>query len=369
MYQSLFSPLLFRLDPETAHHLMLRSCRLADTAVIRGIIRRHFALEESCLSCERFGLRFANPIGLAAGFDKNAEIVRVLAALGFGFLELGSITGQAQPGNPRPRIFRYPQQRALINRMGFPSEGADVVAARLAVLRGQAGLPPIGINLGKTKSVPLDEALSDYLYTFERVQQYADYVALNVSSPNTPELRKLQERPRLEALFRGVQEHNRRKVPLLIKIAPDLELRDLDDVLDCCLACNVAGIIATNTTFSREGLPSGVTETGGLSGEPLRQKSLEMVAYIYSRTQGALPIVGVGGVSTAQHAFDLIAAGASLIQLYTALVYEGPSLVRRIKSELAVLLRERGLNSLDQLVGQQALAVATKRSEQRRVNP
>ncbi|MBN8548128.1 MAG: quinone-dependent dihydroorotate dehydrogenase [Deltaproteobacteria bacterium] len=351
MYRTLLRPLLFNLDSERAHHLALGAARFAGRIGMRPIVEKCFELEDPALSTDCFGLHFKNPIGLAAGFDKNVHAVEMLAALGFGFIEIGSITGQPQPGNPTPRIFRFPADQAIINRMGFPSDGADAVAPRLQEVRRSPNSALLGVNLGKTKAVALDNALDDYLYTFSRIKDYADYVALNVSSPNTPELRKLQERSRLEALFRGVQRDNSRGIPLLVKVAPDLEPAQVDEVLACCLDCGVSGIIATNTTFSREGLSRPTEETGGLSGAPLRKRSLEMVRYISRQTQGKLPIIGVGGVFCGRDAFELISAGASLIQIYTGLIYEGPGLVRKVKSELLGLMKESGISRLGELVG------------------
>lgn len=351
MYTRLIRPLLFKLDSEKAHHLALGAARISRAMGLRPLIEKLYGFEDARLASECFGLQFKNPIGLAAGFDKDVQAVDMLAALGFGFIEIGSVTGQAQPGNPLPRIFRLPKDRAIINRMGFPSAGADAVAGRLADARAAGCLPVLGVNLGKTKAVALDQALEDYLYSFSRLQSYADYVVLNVSSPNTPELRKLQERPRLEALFRGVQAANLRRIPLLVKIAPDLERPQVEDVLESCLGCGVCGLIATNTTFSREGLSTVTQETGGLSGAPLRAKSLEMVRFIYGTTQGKLPIVGVGGVFSGRDAFDLLSAGAALVQVYTGLIYEGPALIKKVKSELLSLLAERGISRIGDLVG------------------
>jgi dihydroorotate dehydrogenase len=351
MYKLLIRPVLFRFDSETAHGVAMRSAETLQSLRLEKLLKGLYTVEDSSLEQECFGLKFKNPIGLAAGFDKNAHAVETLSALGFGFIELGSITGQAQAGNPRPRIFRFPHDEAVINRMGFPSDGADAVAPRLARVRRTPGLPILGVNLGKTKVVPIDNALEDYLYTFERLQEFADYVALNVSSPNTPELRKLQERPRLEALFRGVQAKNLRKIPLLVKIAPDLDRAQLDEVLECCMSCGVDAVIATNTTFSREGLSSATEETGGLSGAPLRQKSLAMVRAIHTATAGKLPIVGVGGVFSGQDAFNLLVAGASLVQIYTGLIYEGPGIVRRVKLELLELLKKNGVRHLKEIIG------------------
>lgn len=353
MYKGTLRPLLFRLDPERAHHAALGAASLLGRmSFFRLAARVVYHCEDPALEMCCFGMKFRNPIGLAAGFDKDARAVPFLASLGFGSLEVGSVTGKPQPGNPRPRIFRFSRDLALINRMGFPSMGADAVSEKLSTLRARyRDLPALGINLGKTKAVPIDDALSDYIYSFERLQQYVDYVALNVSSPNTPELRKLQERQRLLALFRGIQECNKRNIPILVKIAPDLEPAELDDVLACCEEARISGIIATNTTFSRDGLSLPTEEAGGLSGRPLHRKSLDMVSYLFRATRGRIPIVGVGGIFTAQDAWDFFCAGASLVQIYTGLVYEGPSVVRNIKSGLLSLLKHNGVTRLSEVVG------------------
>jgi dihydroorotate dehydrogenase len=287
-------------------------------------------------------------VGLAAGFDKNAEIVPTLAALGFGHIEVGSITAEPQPGNPRPRIFRFPQSAALVNRMGFPSTGVAAVAPRLARVFGSVDAI-LGVNIGKTKIVPIDQALADYRATFAQVRDYADYFVLNVSSPNTPELRKLQERSRLTELLRGIQVENVARKPLLVKIAPDLTWPEIDDVLTCCFDADVAGIIATNTTFSREGLVPPTDEAGGMSGAPLHRRAVEVVRYIHGHTGGRLPIIGVGGVATASDVVDFLNAGAVLVQLYTALVYAGPGIVRAIHADLSRYLAREGLRSVAEI--------------------
>jgi dihydroorotate dehydrogenase len=345
IYRTLIRPLVFRFDSETVHHLAVRSGKLPGVA---GVCRALYHYADPGLATEVFGLKFASPIGLSAGFDKNCELVPTLAALGFSHIELGSVTAAAQPGNPRPRIFRLPEDGALINRMGFPSVGVDVFAPRLRQVYGSTPAV-IGVNIGKTKVVPIDAALVDYVATFTRVRDSADYFVLNVSSPNTPELRKLQERDRLTALLQGVQAHNPEKKPLLVKIAPDLSWAEIDAVLLSCNDADVAGIIATNTTFSRAGLRQAIDEVGGLSGAPLHSRAVEIVRYITTQTAGKLPVIGVGGVFSAADVIDFLRAGASLVQLYTGLIYRGPAIVREINCGLSRYLAQEGLKSIAEI--------------------
>jgi dihydroorotate dehydrogenase len=301
-------------------------------------------------------LRFPNPIGLAAGFDKNAVAVPALAALGFGFVEVGTVTRLAQPGNPRPRLFRLPEDGALINRMGFNNLGAETVAARLAHQRKAA--VPLGISLGKSKVTPLEEAVADYLGSLDALYPYGDYFAVNVSSPNTPGLRELQERDRLDALLAALQSSMRRHAadegratpkPLLVKVAPDLNDAALDDVLEVCLARGVSGLIAVNTTLSRDGLsaqtPSALRdEPGGLSGRPLLARALAVVRRLAVRSGGRLPLIGCGGISTPDDARRMLDAGSSLVQLYTGFIYEGPGLPRRLVRGLSAYSPPRSRN-------------------------
>jgi dihydroorotate dehydrogenase len=282
-----------------------------------------------------FGLAFPHPIGLGAGFDKNGVALPAWEALGFGFIEIGTVTARAQPGNPRPRIFRLPQQEALINRLGFNSDGADVVAERLRRLRASGRWPriPVGINIGKSKVTPLEKAGEDYLYSFRRLSPFADYVVLNVSSPNTPGLRALQETEALGQLLRVMGEENRTpQKPLLVKVAPDLVPLDLEQLVAVCEACGVAGFIATNTTIDHTLVPARFDQTGGLSGKPLREKSTAMVRSLRALTR--LPIIGSGGIFDAASAREKIEAGADLLQIYTGYIYRGPSLVRQIVETL-----------------------------------
>lgn len=293
---------------------------------------------------ELFGLEFPNMVGLAAGFDKNGECMRALSAFGFGHLEIGTVTGQKQPGNQRPRLFRYPEQEAIINRMGFNNDGAESVAARLA----KYPLPekrkiPIGINIGKTKVVPLDQAVQDYSESFSLLADYADYFAINVSSPNTPELRKLQGKDYLPDLLGSLMKINRERarklgnnpIPILLKIAPDLTFSEIDVIVETLLDQELDGLIATNTTIQRPGALEHVDEAGGLSGKPLAARSLEIVNYIHRSTEGKLPIIGVGGIDDSVSAGRMVDAGASLVQLYSSLVYRGPFVAREVARALA----------------------------------
>jgi len=381
LYRPLLRPALFRLDPETAHEFSLHTLSAAlGTAGARRAASRRFT-RSPFGELERFGLKFKNPVGLAAGFDKNGKAARQLAALGFGFVEVGTVTHLPQAGNPRPRLFRLPEDRALINRLGFNNEGAAALARRLA----RDGRPPcvLGVNIGKSRTVAVEEAAADYLVCFDLVRPFADYVAINVSSPNTPGLRELQRADALESLLSTIQRRNREAgageagdakqaganvvpsdvkgaraaVPLLVKVAPDLGEGELELIVDVALRVGVAGVIATNTTTRREGLhrtaPDRVAACGegGLSGAPLRARSTEVVAALYRLSRGALTIVGVGGIFTARDAWEKICAGASLVQLYTGFVYQGATAARDINDGLAELARRDGFASLDAAVG------------------
>jgi dihydroorotate dehydrogenase len=328
-------PLLFRLDAETAHHLTLGLLRFfGGSAAGRSVLRRLFAPGTEDRAVECLGLRFPNRLGLAAGYDKDAEALAGLACLGFGHLEVGTVTREPQRGNPRPRIFRLPEDKALINRMGFPSRGATTVADRLA-RRWPAGVV-LGVNLGKGVNTPLEEAAEDYGFLAERFRPLADYLTVNVSSPNTLGLRRLQSRHFLEALLvrvrRSLDEGPGPRPPLLVKLAPDLEPAELEDALGACLG-KVAGIIATNTTTGRAGLRSGrAAESGGLSGRPLFDRALEQVRHIARWSQGRFVVVGSGGVSDRSGMQAMLDAGATLVQIYTALVFQGPGVVARLIS-------------------------------------
>jgi dihydroorotate dehydrogenase len=332
-YERFVRPTLFSLPPETAHHLALGCLRAA--ARLPFALRALRSFQPRARPTTLFGINFPNPVGLAAGFDKNGVALPAWAALGFGFIEIGTVTAKAQPGNPKPRIFRYPEQEALINRLGFNNDGADTVAARLRRLRGSGRWPgiPVGINLGKSKIIPIEEAAEDYLYSFRLLREFADYVVLNVSSPNTPGLRTLQEHDSLQQLLRVIRKENQiARKRILLKIAPDLSVPDLDQVIIACEENDIAGIIATNTTIDHASIPPAVDQAGGLSGLPLREKSTDFVRAITARSR--LPVIASGGISDAAGAREKLEAGAQLLQVYTGYVYRGPKLLREIVENL-----------------------------------
>lgn len=327
-YTRLVRPILFRLDPEHAHEMALNSMKSASGSDFKLRLLKRF--QPPPQPRELFGLTFPNPIGLAAGFDKNGVALPAWAALGFGFVELGTVTARGQPGNSRPRMFRYAAQRALINRLGFNNEGADLVANRLRRLKESGRWPkiPVGINIGKSKDTPLDQAPADYLHSFRRLRNYADYVVLNVSSPNTPGLRSLQDEESLSILLKAVRDENRTNKPIVVKIAPDLEPTELEEIIGTCEENSVAGIIATNTTVNHSVIQREQDQSGGLSGAPLREKSTEMIRAITTRSK--IPVIGCGGIMDAAAAREKFQAGAQLVQIYTGLVYRGPGLLREI---------------------------------------
>jgi dihydroorotate dehydrogenase len=338
LYQRL-RPLLFRLDPERAHALTLFGLRLVGALPpLQAMLRRWYPVTHQPVQV--FGLEFINPVGLAAGYDKDGLGWRGLACLGFSHIEVGTVTPRPQPGNPRPRLFRLPEDRALINRMGFPGMGADYVLQRLAGRR-----PPglvLGVNLGKNQDTPLEDAAQDYLALMRKFAPAADYLAINVSSPNTVGLRRLQARDALEALLKflvserdSLHEQSGKRTPLLLKLAPDLSETELDDALQVSLECGIDGLIATNTTLERDGLHSPrAGEAGGLSGAPLGKRSLEITRWICTRTEGRLPLISVGGILSAADAIERLDAGAALVQVYTGLVYAGPALPSQIVNNI-----------------------------------
>ena len=332
-YERLVRPLLFSIDPETAHRLTLASLRAVSHVDLA--LRALKIFQPPSKSKKVFDLTFPNPIGLGAGLDKNGVALPVWAALGFGFIEIGTVTAKAQPGNPKPRIFRFPEQNALINRLGFNNDGADAIAIRLTKLHRSNRWPevPIGINIGKSMSTPLAGATEDYLYSFRRLREFADYIVLNVSSPHTPGLRELQEPDALSELLRAVAEKNLiTRKPIVVKIAPDLAPEELERIISICEASNVAGIIATNTTIDHSSIPTGQDEQGGLSGAPLREKSTALVRAIAARS--TIPVIASGGIMDAESAREKIKAGAQLLQIYTGLIYRGPGLLREIAEAL-----------------------------------
>ncbi|MGI4020004.1 MAG: quinone-dependent dihydroorotate dehydrogenase [Janthinobacterium lividum] len=343
MYK-LLRPLFFQFDPEKIHHFVTRSLkRFNKFPGGSKLSRAVFSIENSKLEREVFGLKFKNPVGLAAGFDKNGEMMGEMANLGFGFVEIGTVTPLPQPGNPKPRMFRLKEDNALINRMGFNNMGVDVVAERIRQFRKQTlGKPQliIGGNIGKNKNTPNEDAVSDYVKCFDRLFDVVDYFVVNVSSPNTPGLRALQEKEPLKQLLQTLQQRNSKNNtsrPILLKIAPDLTNEQLDDIIEIVKESNIAGVIATNTTINREGLIStgkNKIETGGLSGKPLTNRSTEVIRYLSENSGKAFTIIGVGGIHSATDAQEKLDAGASLIQLYTGFIYEGPALVSRICKSL-----------------------------------
>ena len=333
-YERFVRPLLFSLDAEVAHHLTIALLRTASHVDLA--LRALEIFQPQTKPKVLFGVRFPNPIGLAAGLDKNGVAIPVWAALGFGFIEIGTVTAKPQAGNPKPRIFRFPERQALVNRLGFNNDGADVIAERMHKLRESGRWPavPVGINIGKSKATPLEEAADDYLYSFRRLREFADYIALNVSSPNTPGLRELQEPPALSQLLRAIRDENRKNPkPVLVKIAPDLLSNELEELMETCEQNGIAGIIATNTTLDHSSIPSARDQEGGLSGAPLREKSTALVSNIAARS--TIPVVASGGIFDAQSAREKFDAGAQLLQLYTGYIYRGPSLLREIMENLS----------------------------------
>src|SRR5438309_4158751 len=328
-YERFVRPLLFSIDPETAHRLTIGSLRAASH--VNLALRALSVFQPPAKPKKLFGLNFPNPIGLAAGLDKNGVALPAWAALGFGFIEIGTVTAKAQPGNPKPRIFRLPGQQALINRLGFNNDGADAIAERLGRLRRSGRWPvvPIGINIGKSRATPLEQATDDYLYSFRLLRDFADYIALNVSSPNTPGLRELQEPQRLSELLHAIgNQPGTAAKPVLVKIAPDLSSTELEVIIATCEENNVAGIIATNTTLDHLSIPHALDEEGGLSGAPLREKATALLRDIVRKS--AIPVIASGGIFDAKSAHEKFQVGAQLIQLYTGFVYRGPRLLREI---------------------------------------
>ncbi len=385
LYKTLIRPLLFSLPSETAHEIGLKVLKTGlAPGFFGGLLRGKTSFEEFG-PLERFGLKFDNPLGIAAGFDKNGIAVEQLAALGFGFVEIGTATYHPQPGNPKPRLFRLPQDQALINRAGFNNDGAAKIAERAKKKKPDCVL---GINIGKSKIVPNEEAVEDYLKSFELVHPVADYIAVNVSSPNTPNLRELQRADALEELLRALQKKNKelsersvalspgfsrqppeggtQNKPLLLKIAPDLSEAEIEAIVDISLRLDLSGIIATNTTVSREGLKTAGSEVekmgqGGLSGKPLQKRSTEVISMIYRHAKGKLPVIGVGGIFTPEDAFEKISAGACLLQAYTGFIYQGFSFANDINAGLAELLKKNGFDSLDEAIGSADFSLQSKK--------
>ncbi|EHS58589.1 dihydroorotate dehydrogenase [Paenibacillus sp. Aloe-11] len=347
------------MSPETAHHVVIGGLKYAGAlpggaATLRGM---YGVKETEDLAVDLFGLHFPNPIGLAAGLDKNAEAVAGFSSIGFGFMEVGTVTPVGQPGNDRPRLFRLPPDEALVNRMGFNNLGAESMAERLAALKHRP--VPVAVNIGKNKTTPNEDAHKDYEKCISALYPYAAFFVVNISSPNTPDLRKLQHGSELKSLLEAVRaemgvqaaKYGETK-SVLVKIAPDVSDEELEYMTDAIAASGVDGIIATNTTISRAGLTHrNASETGGLSGKPLRDRSTEVIGRVYRQTEGKLPIIGSGGIFTSRDAYDKIKAGASLIEIYTALIYEGPEVNRALHAGLRELLRKDGFRRITEAVG------------------
>lgn len=366
-----FYPLLLstvKSDPESAHRQMLKT--LSNLEINRSSVwsnlaikqlEKSFVFQAPRLQQTLWGLDFNNPLGLAAGFDKDGTAAGIWHSFGFGFAELGAVTFHSQPGNPRPRMFRLPEDKAALNRMGANNLGAAVMADTLAqTWKRQPRKIPIGINLCKSKIASLEDAAEDYVDSFKYLQEVADYFVINVSSPNTPGLRSLQAGEQLEPILSGLQKANTQHKPILIKIAPDLEWEDIKDILNLATNYNLSGVIATNTTIRRDGLKTKILpetgnsiqdEAGGISGLPVRKRSTEVIRFIYQETEGKLPIIGVGGIFTAEDAWEKIIAGASILQVYTGWIYQGPWMVKEVLSGLIARLDDAGLDNIKDAVG------------------
>ncbi len=336
MYKSVIRKTLFKYDPEKVHHFTFNMLKnLFKLPLTGALVRKLFVVKDKKLERKLFGLTFKNPVGLAAGFDKNAELFDEFANYGFGFVEIGTVTPKPQPGNPKKRLFRLIEDEAIINRMGFNNDGVKVIAERLRKRKTDI---IIGGNIGKNKVTPNEKAADDYLICFKELFDVVDYFVVNVSSPNTPNLRELQDKEPLTNLLQTLQDENNKKEtpkPILLKIAPDLTDDQLLDIIDIVKITKIAGVIATNTTISRENLKSEKrNETGGLSGKPVREKSTEVIRFLAEKSNKAFPIIGVGGIHSAKDAKEKLDAGADLIQVFTGFIYEGPELVKRINKGL-----------------------------------
>jgi len=335
MYKSVIRPLLFKFDPEKVHYFTFDAIRtLHKIPGVSSFMKDKFQLNDKRLEREVFGIKFKNPVGLAAGFDKNAILYKELDTLGFGFVEIGTVTPKPQPGNEKKRLFRLKEDSAIINRMGFNNEGVEAAVVRLRANKNVL----IGGNIGKNKVTPNEEAVNDYVICFEALFDFVDYFVVNVSSPNTPNLRALQDKQPLKHLLHTLQTKNKKRSnakPILLKIAPDLTDDQLLDIIEIVTETEIAGVIATNTTISREGLVSeNKNEMGGLSGKPLKNRATEVIRFLSERSNKAFPIIGVGGIHSAEDALEKLEAGASLVQLYTGFIYEGPGLIKDINKAI-----------------------------------
>lgn len=358
LYKSL-SKLLFRMNPEQAHTFTIRGLHIMQNSpTIRNFFQKRFTVIDKRLENKVCGLHFPNPVGLAAGFDKHANAYPGLAALGFGFVEVGTLTPHPQPGNPKPRLFRLIEDQGIINRMGFNNHGLDDAKRSFQSLPKPA--IPIGINLGKNKDTPNEQASSDYRHGLISLYDYGDYFVINVSSPNTEGLRDLQHVDALQKLLSSVLSTRDQLLgetssfrPVFLKIAPDLTTEQMSEIIITAIKSGIDGIIATNTTISRENLHSSpyVQEAGGLSGRPLTERSTAWIRHIYQFTKGTIPIIGVGGIFSGADAYEKLCAGASLIQVYTGMIYEGPAIARKINLELLAILEQKGVHSLREIIG------------------
>ncbi len=346
MYKTIIRPLFFSFDPEKIHYFTFSLIRFFHKIGFGSIFRSIYKVENPKLERELFGLKFPNPVGLAAGFDKDAKLYKELSNFGFGFIEIGTVTPKPQPGNDKPRLFRLKEDSAIINRMGFNNGGVEEAVERLkknpSTALGETTHVLIGGNIGKNKITPNEEAVNDYIICFEALFDYVDYFVVNVSSPNTPNLRALQEKKPLTDLLQTLQDRNNSKEkrkPILLKIAPDLTDEQLIDIIEIVATTKIDGVIATNTTISREGISSeNKKEMGGLSGKPLNKRATEVIRFLSEKSNKAFPIIGVGGIHSAEDALEKLDAGASLVQLYTGFIYEGPSLIKQINK--AILKRK-----------------------------
>ncbi|BDD05941.1 quinone-dependent dihydroorotate dehydrogenase [Aureibacter tunicatorum] len=340
MYNQLVKPILFRMTAEKAHHFTVKLLKFANAVPgVSSVMRSIYKVEDKRLEREVFGIKFKNPVGLAAGFDKDAAMIDELSNVGFGFIEIGTVTPVGQPGNPQPRLFRLVDDRAVINRMGFNNEGVKASVERLKKRKSDV---IVGGNIGKNKATANEDAVKDYEICFEELYPYVDYFVVNVSSPNTPNLRALQEKEPLTQLLshlKNLRDAKEKRKPILLKIAPDLTDSQLDDIVDILQTVKIDGLIATNTTISRDGLktPSQEVEEigmGGLSGKPLRERATEVIRYIHKKSNGAFPIIGVGGIDSPEDAIEKLNAGASLVQVYTGFIFNGPGFVKSINKRL-----------------------------------
>lgn len=356
LYQSFIKPCFFSLDAERTHEWVLQGLKFSQSVpLLKRWIANQFSFSHPVLEMDLIGLKFRSPVGLAAGFDKNCELREILPCFGFGFIECGTVTAKAQEGNPKPRLFRLPESEALINRLGFNNHGAEKIKDQMKKSSGRS--VPVGINIGKSRVTELKDAVGDYLFSFESLYPFAEYFTLNVSSPNTPNLRDLQKD--LSPLLSAIREKNRALAqssqmepkPVFVKIAPDLSTAELDLIAECCVQHQISGIIATNTTVSRDDIQLAQPIDGGLSGRPLEKKSTEIVRHLCKHFGKKLIIIGVGGIFSAEDAYRKIKAGASLVQLYTGWIYGGPSTICRINQGLVSLLQRDGLKNINDAVG------------------